>query len=93
MLWQDVLALFLVNNALLLTSTLTAVGRGRPDDAPLLLSSYDYYAVSILTRFPPRELGVADGGKDDSGNDDNNTRGASVAVRDLGIQPNKGLIG
>jgi hypothetical protein len=48
--------------------------------------------VSILARFPPRELGVADGGKDNSGANNNDARGASVAVRDLGIQPNKGLI-
>ncbi len=58
---------------------------------PLLLL-YDYYTVLILARFPPRELGVADGGKDDGGNDDNNARGASVAVHDLSIQPNEGLI-
>ncbi len=60
--------------------------RGRPDNTPLLSSSYDYYAVSILARFPPRELDVADGGKDDGGNDEDNARGASVAVRDLGIR-------
>ncbi len=82
---QDVLALFLINDASLLTSTSTAAGRGRPDNAPLLSSSYDYYVVSILARFPPRELGVADGGKEDSGDDDDNARGASVAVRNLGI--------
>jgi hypothetical protein len=90
---QDVLTLFLVDNALSLTSTSTAVGRGRPDDTPLLLSLYDYYAVLILARFPPRELSVADGGKDNGSNDnDNNACSASVAVRNLGIQPNKGLI-
>jgi hypothetical protein len=46
---------------------------------------YNYYAVSILTRFPPRELGMADGGKDDGGDDDDDACGASVAVRNLGI--------
>jgi hypothetical protein len=73
-------------------STLTAAGRGRPDNAPSSLSSYDYYAVLILARFPPRELGVADSGKDDGGDDDDDARGASIAVCDLGIQPNEGLI-
>ncbi len=81
----DVLALFLLNDASLLTLTLTAAGRERPDNAPLLLLSYDYYAVSILARFPPRELGVVDSGKDDGGDDDNNACGTSVAVCDLGI--------
>ncbi len=47
--------------------------------------SYDYYAVLILARFPPRESGVADGGKDNGGDDDDNARGASVAVHDFGI--------
>ncbi len=89
---RDVLALFLINNASSSTSTLTAAGRGRPDDVPLSSLLYNYYAVSILARFPPRELGVADGGKDDGGEDNDNTRGASVTVRDLGIQPTKGLI-
>ena len=60
-------------------------GRGRPDNAPSLPSLYNYYAVSILTRFPPRELGMADGGKDDGGDDDDDACGASVAVRNLGI--------
>jgi hypothetical protein len=55
---RDVLALFLVNDSSSSTSTLTAAGRGRPDDAPSSSSSYDYYGVSILARFPPRELGV-----------------------------------
>jgi hypothetical protein len=90
---RDVLALFLADNASSSTSTLTAVGRGRPDNTPLLSSlSYNYYAVSILARSPPRELGMADGSKDDGGDDNDNVRGASFAVRDLGIQPNKGLI-
>ncbi len=84
-LWQDVLALFLVDNALLPTSKSTATGRGRPEDAPLSLLSYFYYAVSILARFPPRELGVADGGKDDGGDNNDDTRGASIAVCNLGI--------
>jgi hypothetical protein len=57
---RDVLALFLVNNALLLTSMLTATGRGRPDDMPSLLLPYNYYAVLILTRFPPP--GIRHGG-------------------------------
>ncbi len=48
--------------------------------------------MSILARFPPRELGVAYGSKDNGGNKDNNACSASVAVRDLGIQPNEGLI-
>ncbi len=48
--------------------------------------------ASHPTRFPPRELGMADGGKDDGGDDNDNVCGASVTVRDLGIQPNKGLI-
>ncbi len=82
---QDILALFLVNDALLSTSTSTAMGRGRLDKEPLSSSLYDYYAVLILARFPPRELGVADGGKDDGGDDNNNARGASIAVRNLGI--------
>jgi hypothetical protein len=47
--------------------------------------SYDYYTVLILARFPPRELGVVDGGKENGGNDDDDARGASVAVRNLGI--------
>jgi hypothetical protein len=84
-LWHDVLALFLVDDASSLTSTSMAAGRGRPDNAPSLSSSYDYYVVLILARFPPRELGMADGGKDDGGDNDDNARGASVAVRDLGI--------
>jgi hypothetical protein len=50
---RDILALFLVNNASLSLSTLMATGRGRPDNAPLLSSSYNYYAVLILARFPP----------------------------------------
>jgi hypothetical protein len=74
------------------TSTSTAAGRGRLDDAPLSSSSYNYYTVSILARFTPRELGVADGSKDDGGDNDDDARGASIAVRDLGIRPNKGLI-
>ncbi len=82
---RDVLALFLFDNASFLTLTSTAGGRGRPDDTPLSSLSYDYYAVSILARFPPRELGMADGGMDDGGDDDDDARGASVAVRDLGI--------
>jgi hypothetical protein len=89
---RDILALFLVDNALFSTLTLTATGRGRPDNAPLLLSLYGYYAVSILARFPPRELGMADGGKDNGGNDNDNTCGASIAVCNLSIQPNEGLI-
>jgi hypothetical protein len=44
----NVLALFLVNDALLATLTSTAAGRGRLDDAASLLLLYDYYAVSIL---------------------------------------------
>ncbi len=68
------------------------MGRGRPDDVPLLSSLYDYYAVSILARFPPKELGVADGGKEDGGDNNEDARGTSVAVRNLGVQPNKGLI-
>ncbi len=50
-----------------MTLTSTAAGRGRPDDAPLLSLLYDYYAVLILAGFPPRELGVAEGGKDNDG--------------------------
>ncbi len=50
---RDVLALFLVDDASLLTSTLTAAGRRRPDNAPLSSSSYNYYTVLILARFPP----------------------------------------
>jgi hypothetical protein len=80
---RDVLDLFLVDNALSSTLTLTAAGRGRQDNMPLLLLSCDY-AVSILARLPPRELGMAAGGKDNGGNDDDDARGASVAVRDLG---------
>ncbi len=53
-LWRDILALFLVNDASLSTSTSMAVGRGRPEDAPSSPSLYDYYAVRILARFPPR---------------------------------------
>ncbi len=81
----DLLALFLVVDALSSTLMSTATGRGRPDDAPSLLLSYDYYVVSILARLPPKELGVVDGGKDDGGNKDDDARGASVAVRNLGI--------
>ncbi len=62
-----------------------AMGRGRPDDTPSSSLSYNYYAVSILARFPPRELGVANGGKDNGGDDDDNACGTSVAVRNLGI--------
>ncbi len=82
---QDVLALFLINDALLSTSTSTAAGREKLDDTPLSLLSYNYYAVSILARFPPRELGVADGGKDDGGDDNDDAHGASATVHDLGI--------
>ncbi len=89
---RDVLALFLVDNALLSMPTLTAAGRGRSDNAPLSSSSYDYYAMFILARFPPRELGVADGSKDDGGDNNDNACGASVTVCNLGIQPNEGLI-
>ncbi len=88
-LWQDVLSLFLIDDASSSTSTLKAVGRGRPADAPSSSLSYDYYAVLILARFPPRESGVAGSGKDDSGNDDDDARGASVAVRNLGIHHTK----
>jgi hypothetical protein len=42
LLWQDVLALFLINDVSLLKLTLTTAGRGRPDDVPLSLLSYDY---------------------------------------------------
>ncbi len=66
-------------------TTVSAVGRGRPDDVPSLLLLYNYYVVLILARLPPRELGVADGGKDNGGDNNNDARGASVAVRDLGI--------
>ncbi len=85
---RDPLALLLVNNACSSTLTLTATERGRPDNAPLLSSSYNYYAVLILARFPPRELGMADGSKDEGGNDDGNARGTSVAVHDLSIRLN-----
>ncbi len=51
----------------------TAVGRGRLDDAPLSSLSYNYYAVSILARFPPRELGMADGGKNNGGDEKTTT--------------------
>jgi hypothetical protein len=60
---RDVLALFLVNDASSSTSTSTAAGRGRPDDAPLSSSSYDYYAVWILARFPPSPQGIGRGGR------------------------------
>ncbi len=59
---RDVLALFLADDASLSTLTLMATGRRRPNNVPLLLSSYNYYAVLILARFPPRELGMVDGG-------------------------------
>jgi hypothetical protein len=36
---------FLIDDASLSTSTLTAAGRGRPDDAPLTSSLYNYYVV------------------------------------------------